>query len=96
MKEANGRISFVILGVYADDIIPVPNNSALLKAEKAALNRTKRIGICHHFVRERVVSNEIQLIYCPTGNMIADITTKGLTKLSYEKLRNLLGVHDVM
>ena len=38
VKEANGRISFVILGVYADDIIPVPNNSALLKAEKAALN----------------------------------------------------------
>ena len=37
MKEASGRISFVILGVYIDDIIPVSNNPALLKAEKAAL-----------------------------------------------------------
>ena len=37
VKEANGHISFVILGVYmyVDDIIPVANNPALLKAEKA-------------------------------------------------------------
>ena len=37
VKEPNGQISFVILGVYVDDIIPVSNNPALLKAEKAAL-----------------------------------------------------------
>ena len=37
MKEANGHISFVILGVYVDDIIPVSNDPAMLKAEKAAL-----------------------------------------------------------
>ena len=37
VKEPNGHISFVILGVYVDDIIPVSNSPALLKAEKAAL-----------------------------------------------------------
>ena len=37
VKEANDRIRFVILGVYVHDIIPVSNNPALLKAEKAAL-----------------------------------------------------------
>ena len=37
VKEANGHISFVILGVYVDDIIPVSNDPAMLKAEKAAL-----------------------------------------------------------
>ena len=37
MKDVNGHISFVILGVYVDDIIPVSNDTALLKAEKAAL-----------------------------------------------------------
>ena len=31
------------------------------------------------------------MIYCPTGDIIADIMTKGL-----EKLRDLLGVHDIM
>ena len=37
VKEANCRISSVILGVYVDDIIPVSNNPAMLKVEKAAL-----------------------------------------------------------
>ena len=37
VKDANGHISFVILGVYVDDIIPVSNDPAMLKAEKAAL-----------------------------------------------------------
>ena len=37
VKEVNDRISFVILGAYVDDIIPVSNTPVLLKAEKAAL-----------------------------------------------------------
>ena len=73
------------------------NQGAIELAKNAKYhNRTKHIDICHHFVRERVVSNEIQVIYCPTGDMIADIMTKGLAKLTFEKLRDLLGVHDVM
>ena len=53
VKEANGRISFVILGVYVDDIIPFSNNPALLKAEKAALcERFEMIdqGEIHHLL----------------------------------------------
>ena len=42
VKEANCRISSVILGVYVEDIIPVSNDSAMLKAEKAALNVCER------------------------------------------------------
>ena len=59
-------------------------------------NRTKHIDICHHFVRERVVSNEIRVIYCPTEDMIADIMTNGLAKLTFEKLRDLLAMRDIM
>ena len=33
----------------------------------------KYIDICHDFVEERVVSNEIRVIYCCTDDMIADI-----------------------
>ena len=39
VKEANGHINFVILGVYVDDIIPVSNSPTLLKVEKEALCR---------------------------------------------------------
>ena len=53
MKEANDRISFVILGVYVDDIIPLSNTHALVKAEKAALcERFEMIdqGEIHYFL----------------------------------------------
>ena len=78
-------------------IIYEDNQGAIELAKKAKYhNRTKHIDICHHFVRERVISNEILVIYCPAGDMIADIMTKGLSKLAFEKLRDLLGVHDIM
>ena len=44
-------------------------------------SRTKYIDICHHFVRERVVSNEIRVIYCCTEEMVADIMTKDFQNL---------------
>jgi hypothetical protein len=58
-------------------------------------NRTKHIDVCHHFVRERVLSKEIKVIYCPTEDMVADIMTKGLPKPCFEKLRKLLGIDVV-
>ena len=39
IKKADGHISFVILAVYVDDIIPVSNDIAMLNAEKASLCR---------------------------------------------------------
>ena len=79
----------------APTIIYEDNQGAIELAKNAKYhNRTKHIDICHHFVRERV--DEIQVIYCPTGDMIADMITKGLAKLFFEKLRDLLGVHDIM
>jgi hypothetical protein len=37
IKTDNGHISYVILGVYVDDIIPVSNDVAMLNSEKEAL-----------------------------------------------------------
>ena len=34
----------------------------------------------------------IELKYCPTNNMIADMLTKGLGKETFEKLRTLAGL----
>ena len=91
LMEDLGREMDAPTTIYED------NQGAIELAKNAKYNnRTKHIDICHHFVRERVVSNEFQVIYCPTKDMIADIMTKGLGKLSFEKLRNLLGVHAIM
>ena len=58
-------------------------------------NRTKHIDIAHHFVRERVAANEVQVHYCPTGEMVADVLTKGLSIVKFRKFRDCLGVLDI-
>ena len=55
-------------------------------------SRTKHIDITFHFIRERISSNEIKLVYCESESMLADIMTKGLSKIRFEKLRYMLGV----
>ena len=55
-------------------------------------NRTKHIDICYHFVRGKVASEEICVAYCPTQDMLADIMTKGLTRVTFEKFRDDLNV----
>ncbi len=42
--------------------------------------RTKHIDKRYHFIREVVQNGALQLIYCPTDNMAADILTKALPK----------------
>ena len=34
----------------------------------------------------------INIVYCPTSNMLADLFTKGLPKGQFTKLRELTGV----
>ena len=58
-------------------------------------DRTKHIDVCHHFVRERVASNDIVVSYCPTGEMVADVLTKGLPVVKFRRFRDELGVVDV-
>ena len=54
--------------------------------------RTKHIEIQHHFVREKIQSKEIDLIYCNTTDNVADIFTKPLGKINFEKCRKQLSV----
>ena len=40
--------------------------------------RTKHIDICFHFIRQVVASRAVDIHYCPTDDMTADILTKAL------------------
>lgn len=60
LMEDLGRQMDAPTTIYED------NQGAIELAKNAKYhNRTKHVDTCHHFVRERVVSNEIQFIVLP-------------------------------
>ena len=69
------------------------NQGAISVANNPIIHaRTKHIDIRYHFVREKVEDGTIQLKYCPTDEMIADILTKPLPTQCFVKFRELMGV----
>ena len=69
------------------------NQSAIAIARNPQFHgRVKHINIKYHFIREQLAHNIIQLQYCQTAEMIADIFTKGLARIKFEKLRQMAGV----
>ena len=69
------------------------NQSAISMANNPQFHgRAKHIAIKHHFIREQVADGNIELKYCPTEDMIADMLTKGLQRERFVKLRQSAGV----
>ena len=58
-------------------------------------SRTKHIDVRYHYIREALNEKLIELNYCPTENMIADILTKPLPKGRFEILRGKMGLEEV-
>ena len=54
--------------------------------------RSKHIKKQHHFVREKIESKEIDLIYCNTSDNVVDIFTKPIGKIKFEIFKNKIGV----
>jgi len=73
--------------------IHADNQSAIALSKDSQFHaRSKHIDIQHHFIREKVGDGSIELVYCPTDEMLADILTKGLSKAKHEKFTRELGL----
>ena len=71
------------------------NQSAISIAKHPQLHgRVKHINIkyMYHYIREQVNNSNIELRHCQTSEMIADMLTKGLGRIKFEKLREMAGV----
>ncbi|KAJ7533272.1 hypothetical protein O6H91_13G040300 [Diphasiastrum complanatum] len=70
------------------------NSQSGIQLEKNLVfhGRTKRIEIHYHFIRERVLSKEINIVHCSTGEQLADIFTKPLVREKFDKFRSKLSV----
>ena len=70
------------------------NQSAIAVAKDDQFHtRTKHIDIWYHFIHKVITRNIIEVRYCPTQHMVADIFTKMLPVKTFEQLRMLLGTH---
>ena len=58
--------------------------------------RTKHIDIRYHYIREAMQNGIVNLCYCPTEVMIADILTKPLPKERFEMLRDTMGLTELI
>lgn len=54
--------------------------------------RMKHIEIHHHFIRELIQNGEIELVYRPTEEQIANIFTKPLARDKFQNFRDGIGV----
>ncbi|KAG0594554.1 hypothetical protein M758_UG087800, partial [Ceratodon purpureus] len=54
--------------------------------------RTKHVEVRHHFIREKILSGEVNLEYVPTEEQVADIFTKALGRTAFERIRDQPGL----
>ena len=65
------------------------NKSAIdmVRAGKPTSRRTKHINMRYYFVKQHVDSGEFVIVYCPTGDMLADLMTKPVVGSLFLHLR---------
>ena len=77
-------------------VIYEDNQSAISMAQNAQFHgRAKHIDIRHHYVREKVNDETIELKYCPSDRMLADMLTKGLSGTVFKTLREKAGIVSI-
>jgi len=82
--------------VDAPIIIYCDNISSILFANNLVYHaRTKHIEVHYHFIREKVLAKEIDLIHVNTENQVANIFTKALGIDKLRKFRKMLGVLEM-
>ena len=70
------------------------DNQSTIKTAKNEIHtdRSKHIDVRYHFVREQIQVGAIEIRYCPTGEMTADLMTKALGATKHAKFSESLGL----
>ena len=77
-------------------VIREDNQSAIAIAKDSVSHaRTKHIDVKIHFIREALSNGSIELIYCLTEQMVADLLTKPVSRDRFEALRLRMGLGDL-
>ena len=57
--------------------------------------RTKHIEVHYHYVREKVLAREIDMVYVNTNEQVADIFTKSLGAEKQHRFWSMMEVQDI-
>ena len=74
-----------------EDLLMQDNKSCMLLQKNGQFSvgkGSKHIHIRYFFATDKINKREIKLIYCPTGKMIADFSTKPLQGAIFVEFRN--------
>ena len=69
------------------------NTSAIAISKNSVFHdKTKHMKIKYHAIRQYQQEGELEMMYCPSKEQLADIFTKPLTKDRFEELREMIGM----
>jgi hypothetical protein len=81
---------------YAPKILYCDNQGAIALAKNPTHHaKTKHVDVQLHFIRDHIEKGDLEVLYCPTDDMIADITTKALARDRHVKLMGLMGMRQM-
>jgi hypothetical protein len=89
-------LSYLGQSLDAPVVIYYDNISSILIANNLVYHaRTKHIEVHYHFIREKVIAKEINLIHVSIEDQVVDIFTKALRIDKLKKFREMFGVLKV-
>lgn len=89
------RLFLELLGQSCIPTVYVDNLSAVKLIKNPEFHkRSKHIDIKFHFVREEFSAGEVNIEHISGDNQVADIFTKALPRVKFEKMRYFLGVRN--
>ena len=94
------RLHQLLMDMYENSVNPMTifedNQSTIAMTRNPQHHgRAKHVDIKFHYIREMVTMNKIELKYYKSDEMIADMLTKGIGKIQFAKLRNMIGLRNI-
>jgi len=70
------------------------NNQSCIKIAKNPVFHTitKHIEVYYHFICEKVILGQVEIMYVVTSDQLANILTKSLVKTKFQNFRDRIGV----
>ena len=102
---AFGRCELLWLRIVLEDL-KIPSNGPMklccdnqsnisIARKPVQHDRTKHVEIDHHFIKKKLESKEVCMLFVTSANQIAGALTKGLPIKRFEELISKLGMIDI-